>query len=96
MVGHFSNRGDAEKRLSLRYILSANRPLSPAEQRFRAHGYARAALLLTMMVYFIYCNPEYSYTYSRMRKKFGWDQGDSIFPKYLEIQKIPPSVGENT
>ncbi|CCW69553.1 unnamed protein product [Phytomonas sp. Hart1] len=96
MVSHFSNKDDVEKKFSLRYILSSNRVLSPAEKRFRAHGYARAALLFTGLFYFIYCNPEYCYEYSSMRKAFGWDDDDSIFPKYFKIQVKPCSLENNT
>lgn len=94
MSSHFHGNQQWEKALSLSYYLTRNRPISSTEATFRRHGYFRAAILLSVLTYFIYCNPSYSYTYSYLRQRYGWDEGEPILPKLLTLKdSVPPSVG---
>ncbi|CAD2220533.1 hypothetical protein AGDE_10920 [Angomonas deanei] len=89
MSSHFNNVKTAEKRLSLSYLLSKERPLTPGEIRFRNHGYFRGAVLLFMVTYFVYCNPDYSWEYTAMREYFGWDKKPPMFPQILKLAEKP-------
>lgn len=85
MSSHFTSKAEIERKTSLSHLLDPRRPRSPAEQRFVNHAYCRAALVLGMLCYFVYCNPEYSYTYTALRRRYGWDKGDPLFPQYFKF-----------
>ncbi|KAG5510523.1 hypothetical protein JKF63_06820 [Porcisia hertigi] len=89
MSKHFSGRREVERTTGLAYLLSPTRPQSPGEQRFRRHGYARGCALIGMVLYFVYSNPEYSYTYTALRQFLGWDNAEPMFPQYLKLQSSP-------
>ncbi|CBZ24173.1 conserved hypothetical protein [Leishmania mexicana MHOM/GT/2001/U1103] len=93
MSKHFAGRKDAERTTGLTYLLSPSRVQSPGELRFRRHGYVRCGFAIGMVLYFVYCNPEYSYTYTALRQRCGWDMTEPIFPQYLTLQpsRIPSS-----
>ncbi|GET86267.1 hypothetical protein, conserved [Leishmania tarentolae] len=86
MSRHFSERKDAERSTGLLYLLSPSRVPSPGEQRFRWHGHVRCALVIGMGIYFVYCNPEYSYAYTALRQRCGWNTTEPMFPQYLKLQ----------
>ncbi|CBH18245.1 hypothetical proten, conserved [Trypanosoma brucei gambiense DAL972] len=90
MSSHFSGREEAVHRSSLSYLLSPNRPRSAGEQRFIRHAVFRATAFIGFIFYFIYCNPEYSYTYSYLQKEYGLGLGEPWLPKLLKLQKRPP------
>nr|CCC53830.1 conserved hypothetical protein [Trypanosoma vivax Y486] len=92
MSSHFSGGKDGVYRTSLAYFLSPNRPRSVCEQRFLRHAKFRAVALVGFIAYFVYCNPEYSYTYSYLQKEYGIGTGKQLLPKLLELQKRPTDV----
>ncbi|CAC9453273.1 conserved hypothetical protein [Leishmania infantum JPCM5] len=98
MSKHFAGRKDAERTTGLAYLLSPSRVQSPGELRFRRHGYVRCGFVIGMLLYFVYCNPEYSYTYTALRQRCGWDMKESMFPQYLTLQPSrihrPSTAGE--
>lgn len=85
MSKHFAGKTETERKTGLPYLLSPRRPLTPGEARFRVHSGVRAALVLGMALYFVYCNPDYSYTYSALRRRWGWEGTTPIFPQYLAM-----------
>ncbi|KAG5485452.1 hypothetical protein LSCM1_07536 [Leishmania martiniquensis] len=86
MSRHFTGRAEAERTTGLAYLLSPTRTVSPGELRFRRHAYARGACMIVMVLYFVYCNPEYSYVYTALRQRCGWDMEKSMFPQYLKLE----------
>jgi hypothetical protein len=89
MSKHFTQKEEIERTTRFSYLVSPTRPMSAGEARFRYHGYFRAAVMMGLLFYFIYCNPEYSYTYTALRSELGWDKEKPMFPQYLKRQ---PSV----
>ncbi|ESL06108.1 hypothetical protein TRSC58_06223 [Trypanosoma rangeli SC58] len=88
MSEHFSGKEEAVRRTSLSYLLSPYRPRSVGEQKFLRHAIFRAAALMGFLLYFIYCNPEYSYTYSYLQEKYAGGGGDKpLIPKLLKLKK---------
>ncbi|KAK7196996.1 hypothetical protein NESM_000643100 [Novymonas esmeraldas] len=85
MSKHFAARAETERTTGLAHLLSPTRPRSPGELRFRRHGLARGAFVLTALVYFVYCNPEYSYTYTALRQRCGWDGSEPLLPQFLKV-----------
>ncbi|AIN95934.1 hypothetical protein LPMP_090180 [Leishmania panamensis] len=86
MSKHFAGRSDAERTTGLAYLLSPTRFQSPGEVRFRRHGYVRGCFVMSMLLYFVYCNPECSHTYAALRQRCGWDTTEPMFPQYLKLQ----------
>lgn len=86
MSKHFTRKEEVERTTRLSYLFSPLRPLTPGEVRFRYHGYVRGAFVMSLLLYFVYCNPEYSYTYSALRTRYGWDKDPPMLPQYLKIQ----------
>lgn len=91
MSSHFTGKEEVERTTRLSYLFSPVRPRSPGERRFRYHGYIRGTGMIALLLYFVYCNPEQSFTYTALRKRWGWEDTPPIFPQYLKMQK-PPSA----
>lgn len=89
---HFADPDKAQRTSTWRYLLSPNRPPTPGELRFRRHGYFRVTVYGMLLLYFLYCNPEYSYTFSAIRKHYGWDQQEPRYPQLLKIEKRKPPI----
>ncbi|KPA77491.1 hypothetical protein ABB37_06882 [Leptomonas pyrrhocoris] len=89
MSRHFIKTEEMERTTRLSYLLSPSRPMSPGEARFRYHGYFRGAAVVGFLLYFVYCNPEYSYTYTALRAQVGWDKEPPMFPQYLKVVPSP-------
>ncbi|KAG5484554.1 hypothetical protein CUR178_07145 [Leishmania enriettii] len=96
MSRHFTGRKDAERATGLAYLLSPTRIPSPGEVRFRRHGYVRAGCVIGALLYFVYCNPEYSYAYTALRQRCGWDMTESRFPQYLKVQSSRTSLASTS
>lgn len=86
MSKHFTNKAEVQHKTSLSHLLDPRRPKSPGELRFIYHGYFRVGIAATLLTYFLYCNPEYSYTYTAVRERYGWDKQEPSFPQYFKIQ----------
>ncbi|KAH9586232.1 hypothetical protein LSM04_001623 [Trypanosoma melophagium] len=90
MSKHFTGKEEAVRRTSLSYLLSPSRPRTVGEQKFVRHAIFRATAVIGLLVYFVYCNPEYSYTFSFLRERYGLGEGKPLIPKLLELRKNPP------
>eukprot|EP00796_Vickermania_ingenoplastis_P000639 gene639-356_t len=87
MSSHFRAPNETEKKFSWAYFLSPTRERSAMEQRFWKHAYFRSVVFLTGCLYFVYCNPEYSHTYSWIRRRMGWGPDDPpLLPQIWKIQ----------
>ncbi|KPI86286.1 hypothetical protein ABL78_4633 [Leptomonas seymouri] len=92
MSKHFTKVEKVERTTRLSHLLSPYRPMTPGEARFRRHGHVRGAVVVGLLLYFIYCNPEYSYTYTALRTLWGWDKEPPLLPKYLKMEPLVPSA----
>lgn len=89
MSNHFTKKDEIERTTRFSYLFSPSRPLTPGELRFRHHGYVRGAVMMGMLLYFVYCNPEYSYSYAALRHRLGWDEEPPMLPQYFKMQSSP-------
>lgn len=86
MSSHFSSAANIEKKTSLKHFFSFDREHGAAEKRFWKHGCLRGVVFLVGCMYFVYCNPEYSHTYSYFRRKMNWYPDDPpLLPQLLKV-----------
>lgn len=57
------------------------------QHQFIRHAYFRSFLLLVSCVYFVYCNPEYSYSYTALRRRMDWKPEDPpLIPQLWKME----------
>lgn len=85
---HFRSTKEIEQATSWRHFFSPNRKRSAIEVKFIRHAYFRSIIFLSACLYFVYCNPEFSHTYSYFRGWMGWTRDDPpLLPQIWKVER---------